>query len=191
MAKKKAAPKKPAASKRRPAAAKSTGKRTVAKPAAKKTVAKKSPPAPKTKAVAKSKPAVKSVKPPAKSASRPETKSSEKPRKRIPAMFAPCPWDLRDVKVTFSESTYTTHFHYVRTNPVTCRVRVWYAGTVNGPLDNEIGFPRDHGEADCTGTPHDWDADQLISSQHLVRIQLFLNDQAKTAARDVVVVSVP
>jgi hypothetical protein len=112
-------------------------------------------------------------------------------RKRIPAMFAPCPWDLRDVKVTFSESTYTTHFHYIRTNPINCRVRVWYAGTVNGPLDNEIGFPRDHGAADCTGTPQDWDADQLISSQHLVRIQLFLNDSAKTPARDVVVTSVP
>jgi len=130
------------------------------------------------------------VAPPAK---RPGEKGEPKKKmmRRIPTMFAPCPWDLRDVKVTFSESSYTTHFHYIRTNPLNCRVRVWYAGTVNGPLDNEIGFPRDHGQADCTGVPQAWDSDQLISSQHLVRIQLFLNDVAKTAARDVVVTSVP
>ena len=56
-----------------------------------------------------------------------------------------------------------------------------------------IGQDGEHsGRIDPDGqVTRSWDADQLISSQHLVRIQLFLNDVAKTAARDVMVTSVP
>ena len=102
-----------------------------------------------------------------------------------------CSWSLSDVEVTYSQSTQITHFKYVRTNPQDCHVKIRYASQLGGPLDNEIAWPVDTGIADCSGNPQNWDAEQLISDGHLVRIQLFQHDVHMTKSVDTIVKSIP
>lgn len=102
-----------------------------------------------------------------------------------------CNWSISDFKATFSESTTVTRFHYVHTNPVDAEVKIGYASSMGGPVDNYIQDQQDMGLKDCSGTPTEWNALEMIPTGYEVSIQLFENGIPMTARTYTIVQSVP